>query len=243
MDRQIALVTGSGRRLGRQIALALAENGFDLIINYNKSKASAERTAKDIRKMGRRCVAVKADVTKRAQVQRMIKQTISTFGKIDVLVNNAAIFAPPTDFQNITEQMWDAVLDTNLKASFFCSQEAGTVMMKQRAGKIINIASLGAFQAWPKHIPYCVSKAGVIMLTRVMAKALAPYITVNAVAPGTIVIPHEENDVALLPVAEKIPLKKYGKPGDITEMVVFLAKSADYITGQVVSVDGGVTIP
>lgn len=242
MDVQIALITGSGRRLGRKIALALAEKGFDIVINYNRSKFEAKKAEKEIRKLGRRCVAIKGDVTKPAQVRRMMRQAIKTFGKIDVLVNSAAIFPPAFELPDVSESTWDAVMDTNLKSSFLCAQEVSTYMIKQRSGRIINIASLGAFQAWPKHIPYCVSKAGVVMLTKALAKALAPHITVNAVAPGTIIIPNEESGDIIHPPIEKIPLKKYGRPSDITDMVVFLATSSNYITGQIIRVDGGVTI-
>lgn len=243
MDSQVAIVTGSGRRLGRKIAIALAENGFDIVINYNRSRTEAIKTERAIKKIGRKCITIKADVTKRVQVQRMIKQTLRTFGKIDLLVNNAAVFTPPVDLLDVTDTMWNGVMDTNLKSLFICGQTAAAVMMKQKSGKIINIASLGAFQAWPKHIPYCVSKAGVVMLTKVMAKSLAPHITVNAIAPGTVIIPSEESGDIHHPSIEKIPLKKYGKPSDITDAVVFLAKSSDYITGQIICVDGGVTIP
>jgi len=242
MDKQIALITGSGRRLGRKIAIALAENGFDIVINYNQSKSEALKTVQDIKKLGRRCVAIKADVTKVTQVRRLMRETIKTFGKMDVLVNNAAIFPPAYELPAVRETLWDTVMDTNLKSSFLCAQEAASYMIKQNSGKIINIASLGAFQAWPKHIPYCVSKAGIVMLTKLLAKALAPHITVNAVAPGTIIIPNEESGDIIHPSIEKIPLRKYGMPSDITDMVVFLATSSKYITGQVIRVDGGVTI-
>ncbi len=242
MDRQVALITGSGRRLGRQIALALAENGYDIIINYYHSGTEARKTEREIKRTGRRCLLIKADITKRDQVLRMMKQTIKTFGKIDVLVNNAGIFVPPTGLTDLTEDVWDRVIDTNLKGTFLCAQAAGEHMLKRRSGKIINIASLGAFKAWANHIPYCVSKAGVVMLTQALAKALAPFVTVNAVAPGTIIIPREKEET-ILPDAEKIPLKKYGKPEDITDVVVFLANASDYMTGQVIRVDGGVTIP
>ncbi|KAB2881431.1 SDR family oxidoreductase [bacterium] len=242
MENQIALITGSGRRLGRRIAIALAEYGFDIVINYNQSKSSALKTVRDIRKLGRRCIAVKADVTKITHVRRLMKETVKTFGKLDVLVNNAAIFPPPIELKRINETLWDTVIDTNLKSSFLCAQEASTYMIKRKSGKIINIASLGAYHTWPKHIPYCVSKAGIVMLTKVLAKALAPHITVNAVAPGTIIIPNEESSDIIHPSIEKIPLKKYGMPSDITDMVVFLALSSKYITGQVIKVDGGATI-
>ena len=242
MESQIALLTGSGRRLGRKMAIALAEHGFDVVVNYNQSRSEARQAEKEIKRIGRRCLLVQADVSNARAVKRMVQSAIKKFGKIDLLVNNAAIFPPQHDFEKISEKLWDGVMAINLKAAFLCSQEVSKYMLKRKSGKIVNIASLGAFQAWTKHIPYCVSKAGVVMLTKVMAKSLAPHISVNAIAPGTIIIPNEEAHAEHFPDVEKIPLKKYGKPSDITDLLIFLATASDYITGQIISVDGGVTI-
>ncbi len=242
MDTQIALVTGSGRRLGRKMAIALAENGFDVVINYNHSRPEALKAEKEIKKTGRRCLLIRADVSDASAVKKMVRSAIKKFGKIDLLVNNAAIFPPKYEFGKIPEKLWDEVMNINLKAAFLCSQEVSKFMLERKSGKIINIASLGAFQAWTNHLPYCVSKAGVVMLTKVTAKALAPYISVNAIAPGTVIIPNEEIHSQHFPDVEKIPLKRYGKPSDITDLLVFLASTSDYITGQIISVDGGVTI-
>jgi 3-oxoacyl-[acyl-carrier protein] reductase len=242
MEKKVALVTGSGRRLGRQIAIALAEAGFDIVVNYNQSKDEAKKTLQKVEEFGRQAIAIKADITNSGQVRKMVEKAIEKFGQIDVLVNNAAIFPKPVKFWEITDELWDRVIDTNLKGQFLCSREVVKYMLERKKGKIINIASLGGLQVWTEHIAYNVAKAGLIMLTKAMAKALAPYITVNAIAPGTIIIPGEETgEIKHIP-ERKIPLKRYGKPSDITDVVVFLATKGDYITGQVIAVDGGRSI-
>jgi 3-oxoacyl-[acyl-carrier protein] reductase len=241
-DRNVALVTGSGRRLGRQIALALARAGFDIVINYNRSRDEAKEAVRWIRELGRDVISVKADITRSSQVKRMVERAIEKFGHIDVLVNNAAIFPKPKKFWEITDEMWDYVLNTNLKGQFLCSREVVKFMLRRKRGRIINIASLGGVQVWTEHIAYNVAKAGLIMLTRAMARALAPHITVNAIAPGTIIIPGEETgEIEHIP-EHLIPLKRYGEPSDIADLVVFLATKGDYITGQVILVDGGRSI-
>ena len=243
MIRQpVAIVTGAGRRLGRQIAITLAENDFAVTVNYNNARHGAEQVAKSIKANGGKAIAVRADVSDRIAVRRMVKKTLDTFGRIDLLVNNAAVFVDTT-FENISDELWAHTLDINLKSVLLCSQAVTPFMLKQKSGKILNIASLGGLQAWAKHIPYSVSKAGVIMLTRCMAKALAPHIAVNAIAPGTIIIEGEE-DLSLKHVpASNIPLKKFGSPSDITTLILYLATTASYVTGQIISVDGGRSIP
>jgi len=242
-SQRVALVTGSGRRLGRKIAIALAKAGFDIVVNYNHSDLEARKTVKEIIALGRRSISIKADVSRRTQVKRMVQTAVKEFGRIDVLVNNAAIFPRKYEFAKIPEKVWNEVLGINLSGSFFCAQEVAKVMLEQKSGHIINLASLGAFLSWPHFLPYNVSKSGIVMLTKTMAKALAPDIHVNAIAPGTIIIPNEEKDEAHMPSIERIPFRKYGKPSDITEMIVFLVNSTDYVTGQIFTIDGGATIP
>ncbi len=233
----VALVTGGGKRLGKHIAIALAEHGFDVAISYNTSRVGANQTVKAIQKLGRKVIAIKADISNKKQVQKLVDTTMKQFGRIDVLVNNAAIFVEST-LKDISETMWDATLDTNLKGTFLCSQAVAKSMLKQKVGRIINIASLGGLQAWSKHLPYSVSKAGVIMLTRCLAKSLAPNVFVNAIAPGTIEMEEAASTTSQVNVAT-IPLKRYGKSSDITNMVVYLATTAKYITGQTFTIDGG----
>ena len=238
---KVALVTGSGKRLGRQIAAALAENGFAVAVHYYKSGEGARRLERSIRAKWGSSIAVKADVSKRAQVVRMVEKVMEAFGRIDVLVNNAAVFEKGS-LQDVTEDQWNAIMDINLKGPFLCSQAVAPYMLKEKRGQIINIVSLGGLQAWSEHLAYSVSKAGAIMLTRCIAKALAPHIRVNAVAPGTIILKGEEDPTVKHLPRKNILLKKFGRPADITDMVVFLATRADYITGQVFAVDGGRSI-
>ncbi len=235
--RKVALVTGSARRLGRQSALALAKDGWDIVVNYAHSSKEAAATLKEIKAMGVDALSVRADITSSKQVNAMFNQTFGHFGRLDLLVNNAAIFPPSKKFTEITDELWDYVVSTNLTGQFYCSRAAAK-MMEKRGGKIINFASLGGFQAWPEHISYNVAKAGVIMLTKSMAKALAPKVTVNAIAPGTIIIPGEESDEITHIEEKRIPLQRYGEAGDIVSAVLYLAY-ADYVTGQIIQVDGG----
>jgi 3-oxoacyl-[acyl-carrier protein] reductase len=237
----VALVTGSGRRLGREIALALARSGFNIVVNYNKSKAEAEQTTSEIRNLGADAIAVQADVSESGQVVQMVRRAVAEFAGIDVLVNNAGVF-PTVKFSDISEDVWDTTLDVNLKGVFLCSQAVSAEMMKRGSGRIINIASLGGVKPWKTHVPYSVSKAGVIMLTKCLAKALAPNITVNAVAPGVISLPGEGIDETQRILIERIPLKRLGDVSEITGVVSFLAESAGYVTGQVFIVDGGLSI-
>jgi NAD(P)-dependent dehydrogenase (short-subunit alcohol dehydrogenase family) len=158
------------------------------------------------------------------------------------LVNNAGIFFP-VKWDKLCEDDWDKVLGINLKGAFFCAQAAARIMQRQGHGRIVIISSLGGLQAWPDYIHYCASKAGVISLTRSLAKALAPHIQVNSVAPGTILFPGERRDARMEKIIRSTPLRKAGRPEDIAEMVLFLATRSDFITGQVLVVDGGKSIP
>ncbi len=243
MDKPVAIITGSAKRIGRNISLLLARNGYNIVIHYHRSGIDAQKTKKDVASCGADVLVVKADITSEKQVINMIQRTVSHFGKIDLLVNNAAVFPNRCDFTDLSDQIWDEIIGTNLKGTFLCSKFAATEMMKKKKGHIINIASLGAFLHWTGYIPYCVSKSGVVTLTKLLAKSLGPYIKVNAIAPGTIIVPNEENKSKVhIPSVKKILLKKYGKPSDIAEMILYLDKNGDYITGQVFCIDGGATI-
>jgi len=236
--RKVALITGSGRRLGRQSAIALARDGWDIVINY--AHTDGEETAKTIRKIGVNAISIKADITDSKQVDEMFRQSMEHFERLDLLVNNAAIFPPAKKFAEISDEFWNHVISTNLTGQFYCAR-AAVKAMAWRGGKIINFASLGGFQVWQEHIAYNVAKAGVVMLTKALAKALAPNIMVNAIAPGTIIIPGEESGEIKHIEEKKIPLKRYGTAEDIISALLYLAH-ADYLTGQIISVDGGRTI-
>lgn len=238
----VALVTGAGRRIGRVIALALARAGADVVVNYNQSRREAQQAVREIRKLGVEALAIRADVSKPAQVAAMFRAVVKQFRHLDILVNNAGIFFPGK-WDKLTERDWDRILAVNLKGPFFCAQAAARIMQKQRQGRIINISSLGGLEAWPSYTHYCASKAGLIMMTRCLAKALAPHILVNSVAPGTILFPNEQQSPWSENVLKTTPLRKPGRPEDIAEMVLYLATRGDFITGQVFAVDGGKSIP
>jgi 3-oxoacyl-[acyl-carrier protein] reductase len=240
-ESKVAVVTGSGRRLGRQMALALARQGFDLVISYRDSEAGAMQTGREVSALGREEIVVQADISRPDDVGELLRQSLAKFRRIDVLVNNAGIYLRRS-WDSIDLETWQRFLSTNLTGAFLCSQAFGREMVKQGHGRIINIASIGGIQAWPNHISYTVSKSGVLSLTRCFARALAPSVLVNSIAPGTIIIEGEEDpSVQHLPV-ERIPLQRYGVPSDIISVLLFLATSAGYVTGQVFPVDGGRSI-
>jgi NAD(P)-dependent dehydrogenase (short-subunit alcohol dehydrogenase family) len=217
------------------VALRLAEEGADVVIHYRSSKAEAQSAVAEIEKMGRRAVAIAADLGKVAEIKRVFDESAKHFGRLDILVNSAANFLPASMIST-TEEIWDASLDTNLRAPFFCAQAAAP-LLRRAHGVIINFADAGGLLGWPGYIAHSVSKAGVVMLTRVLAKALAPEVRVNAIAPGTITLPGDpaelESDFIKL-----APLRRTGTPRDITDAVLFLIHSK-FITGQILAVDGG----
>ena len=238
-EAPVAIVTGGGKRLGRRIALALGGAGYDVVVNYRSSAAGARAVVREIIEGGRGAIAVRGDVSRSADVRRLVRTSLRHFGHIDLLVNNAAIFITKP-LLAVKESEWSRTIDINLKGTFLCAQAVAPAMLKQKSGKIINIASLGGLQPWKEHAPYSVAKAGVVMLTKVLAKSLAPHVAVNAVAPGTILLRGEER---LPHVPRKsILLGRYGAPSDITGLILYLATTASYITGQVIPVDGGRSI-
>lgn len=241
LQNQVALVTGAGRRIGRVIALTLARAGASVVVNYHRSRAEAQSTAREIADLGVEVAALRADVSSAKQVRAMFHVVEKQFARLDILVNNAAVFFP-AKLDKLTEKDWDRILGINLKGTFFCAQAAARIMLRQRRGRIINISSLGGLKAWPEYMHYCVSKAGVIMLTRCLAKALAPHIQVNSVAPGTILFPGERYGRQIDKIIRSTPLQKAGRPEDIADMVLYLAARGEFTTGQVFVVDGGRSI-
>jgi len=232
---RVALVTGAAKRLGRAVALRLAAEGADIVVHYGSSQKEAQETAHEIEKLGRRAVAIPADLAQIEEVRNLFAQADKHFGRLDILVNCAANFIE-TKFAQTTEAEWDRSLNPNLKAPFFCAQAAAP-LLKVTGGVIINFADIGGILGWPGFIPHCISKAGVIMLTRALAKELAPEIRVNAIAPGTITMPGDppewQQDFIRL-----APLERTGTPSDIADAVSFLV-NAKFVTGQVLVVDGG----
>ncbi len=238
LQGQVALVTGGARRIGRSISLALTGAGARVAVHYNTSQADAEATRAEIEKQGEEAFLIQGDISQVVEARRVAEAALAHFGRVDILINNAGIWEP-FHWDRITEADWDRFLDTNLKSQFFLAQTVAPQMKQRGRGCIVNLASIGGLRAWAEFIPYCVSKAGVIMLTRTLARALAPEIRVNAVAPGSVQFPGETPDENYI---RKAPLKRTGTPVDSADAVLFLCTRADFVTGQTLVVDGGFTL-
>lgn len=236
---RVALVTGGAVRLGRAIGLALAREGCHVAVNYLQSRNAAAATVREIRSLGVEAAPIHADLAKPSEVKKLVSQTISRFGRLDLLVNNAGIFFR-TPLAETTPAQWDRLLHVNLRGPFLCSQAAARVM-GGAGGRIINIGDVAGVRAWPGYIPYCVSKAGLLMLTRALALALAPRIQVNCVAPGAVLLPDDFPPRLRHRLKRNVPMGREGDPDDVTAAVLFFATAPSYITGQVLFVDGGVT--
>jgi 3-oxoacyl-[acyl-carrier protein] reductase len=240
-----AVVTGGSRGIGKSIALELASKGANVVVNYTKNIESAEAVVREIKAMGVSGMAIKADVSNNAEVENLVNEVLNTFGSIDILVNNAGITRDNLIIR-MTEKDFDDVINTNLKGAFICTKAVSKVMIKQKAGKIINISSVVGIIGNAGQSNYAAAKAGLIGFTKSMAKELAKRgINVNAVAPGFI----ETDMTSKLPEKVKeefinnIPLTRIGKPQDIAKTVLFLASEySDYITGQVINIDGGMVM-
>jgi NAD(P)-dependent dehydrogenase (short-subunit alcohol dehydrogenase family) len=232
---KVVLVTGAAKRIGRGIALRLAAEGARVAIHYHRSEREACATAEE-------CGGAplfRANLESVAEIERLFAEVKERCGRLDGLVNNAARFTL-RDPMEITEADWDFIHSVNLKAVFFCCREGARLMRETGGGRIVNISSLGGIRPWALHAHYCASKAGVIMLTRALAKAFAPAITVNSVAPG--VIPFEDIDLRGLKMIEATPARRGGTPAEVAEAVVYFLKASEFITGQVLAVDGGLNL-
>lgn len=230
-------ITGSGKRIGRALAVNFAEKGYNVTIHYNNSEKEALETVELIKKTGVKYSLVQADVKNYDEMKSAFEKSNNEIGASDILINNAGIFPPKRKIDDIDVDFWDDVLNTNLRGEFIASKIFTEQVVDK--GRIINFASLGAFEIWKEKIPYNVSKAGVIQLTKALARELAPKITVNSISPGTINIPNEEGPDPHLISTERIPMGRYGNTDDIFSAVYFFATCSDFITGQNISVDGG----
>lgn len=232
------LVTGAAKRLGRAIALAAAENGADVAITYRDSAREARVLVAELAKHDVEALAVRCDVTDEQNVREMVKEVARELGGVDVLVNNAANYAT-VEFEKITVAQWDAIFASNTRGPFLVSREA-LPYLKKRRGRIINMGSLGGLRPWATHAHYCSSKAAVHMLTKVMAKALAPEIAVNVVAPGMIDLGEKAAAAFMRKMAKQTPMRRNGTAADIAAAVIFFATAPHFVTGQVLAVDGGI---
>lgn len=235
LEGRVVLVTGAAKRIGRGIALRLAREGAHVAIHYHGSEVEARATAAECGN----APLFQANLERVAEIERLFAAVDAHFGRIDALVNNAARFTriPALD---VTEADWDFVHSVNLKATFFCCQQAARRMIAGDGGRIVNLSSLGGLRPWSQHAHYCASKAGVIMLTRALAKAFAPKVTVNSVAPG--VIPFGEPDDRVKRLISKTPSQRAGTADEIADAVVFFLTASNFITGQVLAVDGGLSL-
>ncbi len=233
---QTALVTGAAKRIGRAIALALAAAGADVAITFLASETEAEQTVSELAGFGVRARATRADLRDPGQIRSAVEAVAQTFGRLDLLVNNAGNFASEA-LEAISAEAWDAMFATNTRAPFLVAQ-AAYPYLREAGGRIVNIGSLGGSHPWATHAHYCTSKAALHMLSQTMAKAWAPAISVNCVAPGMIV-QGEEAGAAYQHFAEKTPMKRNGTAADVAAAVLFFATGPHFITGQLLAVDGG----
>jgi NAD(P)-dependent dehydrogenase (short-subunit alcohol dehydrogenase family) len=237
LEGAAALVTGAGRRIGQAIAIGLAQSGCDVAVHYHGSAQGADDTARAIRSAGRRAELLQADLSDAATARGLADQAARAFQRLDIVINSAAIMVRQP-VETVTPESWDATLDLNLRASFFVSQ--GAIPHLRRAkGKIVNMADVGGLEPWPAYLPHCVSKAGAVMLTKTLARALAPDIAVNAVAPGAVLLPEGWDAQTRERIRETTPLERLGDPADVVAAVRFLLAATDFVTGTVLVVDGG----
>jgi 3-oxoacyl-[acyl-carrier protein] reductase/pteridine reductase len=237
-----ALVTGGARRIGREIALELARAGSDVAITYLSSQKQAQQTLVDLASFGVRALALRCDVREAKSAKAAVKEVVREFGGLDILVNNAAIYETVA-WEKMTAEQWDSMFATNTRGPFLVTQAAATAL-KRRRGRVINLGSLGGMRPWPSHAHYCASKAALGMLTQVMARALAPRVAVNCVAPGMIETGDSKRQGAehrafMRKIAKKTPMLRAGTPAEVAAAVLFFATAPGFITGQTLVVDGG----
>ncbi len=237
IENAVVLITGAAVRVGRTAALTLAEKGARIAFSYYLEEEPWQETLKEIEAFGKPALAVQAEMKSAASIQNLIDRTIEEFGRIDVLINNASVWLK-APFEEITEAEWDMSLAINLKGPFLTSQKVTPFMRAQKQGLIINITDLSAFQTWSDYAHHAASKAGLVSLTKSMAFELAPEIRVNAIAPGTVMLPENYTEEKRKWAEEKSLLKRVGSPEDVARMIVFLIEN-DFVTGSVYLVDGG----
>jgi pteridine reductase len=237
LENRVGLVTGAGRRLGRAFARALAGRGMAVAIHHNSSRAGAEELRLEIEAVGGRAACFPADLTDAAAAGELPRQVLAHFGRLDVLVNSAAVMHRLA-FEETTPEQWDAILALNLRSLFFCTQGAAPAL-RAAGGRVVNMADLSGLEPWPGFAAHSVSKAGVVMLTKVLARALAPEVTVNAIAPGAVLVPESYDSAERERLARTTPLRRLGTPADAVAALLYLLEGGDYVTGEVITVDGG----
>ncbi len=235
MRNKVILVTGGARRIGKAISEELLKAGARVFIHHNNSAAEAD----SVRKIYKNAEIIRADLSRNGEAKRLVDAVAATAGKIDGLINNAAIYFK-SPFGKVTEEQWDRLFSLNLKAAFFCAQQAAKYM--RNGGCIVNIGDTGGLSPWPSYLPYSLTKAGVIAMTKGLAKALAPDIRVNCINPGPVLLPDDISEQDREQAIGNTLLKREGRATDIAVMVRFLLEKGEYMTGSVVNVDGGRSI-
>lgn len=241
MSEKVALITGAARRVGAEIARTLHAAGMNVALHYHHSQAEAEQLCQHFNQQrAGSAVLLQADLTQTSLLDELVKKTVHTFGHLDVLVNNASRFYK-TDIGSVTDAIWQDLFDSNLKAPFFLAQAAAPYLQETR-GVIVNIADVHAARPMRDYPVYCMTKAGLVMMTQALAKELAPFVRVNAVSPGTVVPPEGANTLSeelRNKIINKTALQRYGTAEDVAKAVLFLVRDADFVTGEVITVDGG----
>jgi pteridine reductase len=234
---RVALVTGAGRRLGRALAQALGQRGMSLAIHHHASSQDASELRDSIIAAGGRAACFAANLADPSAASELPRRVVAEFGRLDVLVNSAAVMHRRS-FEDTTPAQWDEVLDLNLRSVFFCTQGAASALRAAR-GKVVNMADLSGLEPWPGFAAHSISKAGVVMLTKVLARALAPEVTVNAIAPGAVLVPEDYDAEERDRLARTTPLRRLGSPSDAVAALLYLLEGGDFVTGEVLVVDGG----
>lgn len=245
LDGKVCVVTGASRGLGRAIAVRMSQEGCNVVINYYSHKREAEETNLMIKRNKPEALVVRADVSKKSDVELLAQQVIKTFGTVDILVNNAGMFMVKPSLE-LAEEEWDRTIDINLKGTFLCSQIVGKTMVERRRGVIINMSSIAGLTAFPKRAAYCAAKAGIVALTKTLAAEWAEYnVRVNAVAPAYVETEKMkqqalEGTLDASKIIQRTPMKRLGEPREVAAAVAFLASDeASYITGEILAIDGG----
>jgi pteridine reductase len=233
---RVALVTGAGHRVGRAIAVALGERAMRVAVHYRSSPDEARETARLIEAAGGEAALFRGDLARPGEPARVVDDAAAHFGALDVLVNSAAVMER-TPVGEVTEAAWDAMFAVNLRAPFFAAQAAAR-LMRERGGAIVNVADLAAFETWPAYVPHGITKAGVVQLTRGLARALAPQVRVNGIAPGVVLLPDGWERDAGEHLRQTTPLQRHGSPDDVVRGLLYLLE-ADFVTGETLIVDGG----
>lgn len=238
LQEKVALVTGSAKRIGRAVANALADRGVHQAVHYRTSKTEAEDAVELFRVLGVEAESFQADLSQVKEVEALASEVLKRFGRLDILVNNASVFFP-SPLGEVTDLQWDTLINTNLKGPFFLAQKVGLAMKAAVGGTIINIGDWAAERPYTGYLPYCISKAGVVAMTKGLAKALAPEVRVNCINPGPVMLPEDLSEAEKEEIMRKTPLQRTGSPTDIANAVVFLCEGTDFMTGAVITVDGG----